>query len=63
MATIQKLTCPVCKDVFEFDPTNTQNNIMGLNCKNKKLNKELTVKAYLECSNFHISPYMVKKDY
>ncbi len=64
MATIQKLKCKTCGVEFEFDPKNDQNIIKSLNCKPlKKINKELEVTAYLDCSNFHINPYRVKKDY
>jgi hypothetical protein len=64
MAEKQKLKCPECGEEFEFDPNSDHKVITSLNESFRpKLQKEVTVTAYLTCPKGHKHPYKVTKDY
>lgn len=61
---IQKLTCPECQMVFEFDPNANQQVVTSLNESYRpQKNTTLEVTAYLTCPKGHTYPYKVKKQY
>ncbi len=64
MVEIQKLKCPDCGEVFEFDPNSDEKVLTNLKESfRQKIEKEKVVTAYLECPNGHTNPYKVTKEY
>jgi len=64
MVEKQKLKCPECDTVFEFDPNSNQRVITNLKeSMIPKLKERRQVTAYLECPKGYTYPYEVIKEY